>query len=60
MHNADDTAAQFFGAAVVGDKDMVMSASFRPKAGKVQQFRAVFRHHTDTLVWQECPATATH
>ena len=30
MHNADDTAAQFFGTAVVGEKDMVMSATFRP------------------------------
>lgn len=55
MHNADDTAAQFFVTTVVGGEVVVMSAIHRPIPGKAEQFRKVFRHYAETLNWWGCP-----
>lgn len=55
MHNADDSAAQFFVTTVVGGEVVVMSAILRPVPGKPEQFRAVFRHYAETLNWWNCP-----
>lgn len=54
MHNADDTATQFFVTTVVGDEVVVMSAIPRPDPAAAEQFGKVFRYYADKLVWLEC------
>jgi hypothetical protein len=55
MHNADDSAAQFFVTTVVGGEVVVMSAILRPVPGTPERFRTVFRHYAETLNWWSCP-----
>ncbi len=54
MHNADDTATQFFVTTIVGDEVVVMSAIPRPDPAAAEQFGKVFRYYADKLVWLEC------